>query len=216
MGKVKDKTGQRFGKLTVIKFTGQTDNNRHSLWECQCDCGNKTIVSSANLISGGTKSCGCLMPKIQPASYGRYYSDFPFSKTRIYRIWRDIKSRTTYKSKGINDCYKERDITMCDEWKNSSIAFFEWAISNGYKDNLTIDRIDNDKGYSPDNCRWATVKQQQNNQTKNVRIEFNGETKTISEWAEYLGINRNVLYSRLRNNWEIEDALTRPVRRKNS
>lgn len=102
--------------------------------------------------------------------------------------------------------YGGRGITVCDEWKNSSDSFIEWALENGYNDSLTLDRIDNNKGYSPNNCRWATMKEQANNTRKNVVIKYNGEEKTISQWADELGINRNTLSNRIKRGWSVERA----------
>lgn len=111
--------------------------------------------------------------------------------------------------------YGARGITVCDEWKNDRTAFYKWAFENGYKENLSIDRIDVNKGYSPDNCRWATVKSQANNRTTNKLITINGETHTMAEWGDIKGISRGTIWNRLHNlGWSEEDAVNKPLRRK--
>ena len=113
--------------------------------------------------------------------------------------------------------YGARGITVCDEWKNDRTAFYKWAFENGYKENLSIDRIDVNKGYSPDNCRWATVKSQANNRTTNRFITINGETHTMAEWGDIKGISPGTIWNRLHNlGWSEEDAVNKPLRRKGS
>lgn len=134
------------------------------------------------------------------------------TETRLYRIWCNMKGRCYSKT---NPRYKEwggRGITMCAEWKDSFLAFYKWSVANGYSDDLTIDRIDNDKGYYPSNCRWTTLKEQANNTRRCHFVVFNGETHTLSEWAEILGINRKIISDRIiKLKWPIEQALTTPV-----
>ena len=206
---VKDKTGQVFGRLTVVSYAG-VNNTRHSQWLCKCECGNTITVPSNNLISGTTQSCGCLRKeRLENAIKIKRYGDTPLEKDRIYRIWRNMRSRTKYKCKGISKCYSERDIRVCDEWEKSFDTFRKWALNNGYNDNLSIDRIDNEKGYSPDNCRWATLKEQANNKRTNSYITYKGETHTIAEWASILGMSYYKLYQRLkRQKLDVEKAFT--------
>ena len=132
-------------------------------------------------------------------------------KTRLYRIWANIKTR----------CYNERDphferwgnrgITMCAEWKDNFQTFYDWAMSHGYSDDLTIDRIDNNGNYEPSNCRWVTAKEQSNHRSNNIILSFNGENHTISEWSEITGIKQHVIRNRLIRGWSIENVLTRKV-----
>ena len=200
MGKFIDLTGKRFGRLTVIK---RIDNNKFNQirYLCQCDCGNKTIVIGCNLKSGHTQSCGCIMKGScakrafkMGKKYGyisgiknRKYPNLPYNKTqlRLNRIWLNIIKRCNDKS---NKNYGGKGIKICNEWLNNFENFYNWAIANGYQDNLTIDRIDNNKGYSPDNCRWATKKEQARNMTTNRLITHNGETHCMIEWSEILNI----------------------------
>lgn len=201
MGKFIDLTGKRFGRLTVIKYLCQ------SKWLCKCDCGNEKIVKSGNLKNGHVKSCGCLNKEIsrnKMITHG-------YSSTRIYKIYIGIKKRCYNKNYSQFYLYGGRGITICDEWKDSFIYFYNWAINNGYKDSLTIDRIDNNGNYEPKNCRWITQKQQNRNTRHNRLITYNNETHCISEWAEIKNLTYSSLQHRLNRNWTIEKALNTPM-----
>lgn len=193
-----DLTGKRFGKLVVLEKADVKNNLRH--WKCKCDCGNITIVGASQLVGNRTKNCGCLRKVCHTKTHG-------LTKTRLHRIWSGIKNRC-YNSKDKHyKYYGKRGILMCDEWKNDFMTFRKWALENGYEENLSIDRIDVNGNYEPPNCRWATNKTQQNNKTDNVKIEYNGETHTVAEWSEQLGICYETLYSRLSYGWTTEEVL---------
>lgn len=134
--------------------------------------------------------------------------------TRLYSIWGNMKSRCTNPNKPDYKYYGANGITFCEEWSDYS-NFKNWAINNGYKDGLTLDRKDGNKNYCPENCRWITIKEQQNNKRSNHRLEFNGESHTIAEWAEILNMDRAVIKDRLRAGWSINDVLTTPVKFQN-
>lgn len=192
MGKIKDLTGQRFGRLVVVSENGR-DKIQNVLWLCRCDCGNMVTVRGSMLRAGRSKSCGCFRKELQ----SELNTTHGLRNTRIYRIWVDMKTRCCNESNINYERYGAKGIAICKEWLDDFMNFYNWAIANGYRDDLTIDRIDNDKGYSPDNCRWVTQKEQQNNKRNNRKIMHNGETHTMSEWADIYGINPHTLRDRL-------------------
>lgn len=136
--------------------------------------------------------------------------------TRLYRIWNGIKNRCFNPNYHRYSDYGGRGIKVCDEWKNDFQSFYDWSMSNGYSDNLTIDRINNDGNYEPSNCRWVGLKVQANNSRHCNNIQFNGEVHSISEWARITGIPRYTLNNRINKyGWSIEDSLTKPNRTTN-
>lgn len=187
-----DLTGKRFGMLLVVGKDKDRDKTGCIKYICKCDCGNVVSVRSSSLNDGNTSGCGCRL--YDTGEKQRTYKH-GMSKDRLYVIWSDMKDRCNNPNTPTYKHYGGRGITVCDEWNASDgfVSFRDWAIANNYMDGLTIDRIDNNKGYSPDNCRWVTTKEQALNTRRNHRIAFNGKNLTITEWADELGFNRNSL-----------------------
>ena len=205
MGQFKDLTGQRFGRLVVV-FRAKNDSRGNARWICECECGNMVAVTTGRLRSGHTQSCGCRKRDLM-ANTGRANATHKLSFSRLYNIWHKMKQRCLNSNHIHFKNYGGRGIAVCDEWREDFKAFYDWAMRNGYADNLTIDRIDNDGNYCPSNCRWVTAKQQQNNLRKNRLLTFDGETHSVSEWARLKGIKKETLFARLRAGWSIARAL---------
>ena len=185
-----DLTGQRFNRLTAIGFAGRDRENK-ALWRCRCDCGNETVVDGWNLKSGHVKSCGCFNTELlvnRSLTHGH-------TGESIYNVWKAMKARCSNPNNHAYKNYGERGVSVCDEWCNNFKAFYDWAIINGYKPGLAIDRINNDGSYCPENCRWATNLEQSNNRRSCRKIEYDGVTHTIAEWSRILGVN----YEKLRS-----------------
>lgn len=203
----KDLTGQKFNMLTVKSFAFIRDS--HAYWNCICDCGKESVVCASRLLRGTTKSCGCLGPLL---SSKRSATKEGFSKTKLHRIYTGMKTRCCNSNSKDYPRYGGRGISICQEWLDDSLKFRDWALSNGYKDDLTIDRIDVNKGYSPDNCRWVSAKKQANNRRNCLFITFEGKTMSASEWCELKGWDRHVIPARLKKGWSLEKAMTTPLR----
>lgn len=187
--------GQRFGKLTVIELSG-ANAHKERTWKCRCDCGKETFVNTYALVHGHTRSCGCLVFEISKEinkTHGQ-------SNSKLAYAYTNMLTRCYNKNYKYYANYSGRGITVCDEWlgKYGRIRFFEWAKSNGFSPELTLDRIDVNGNYCPNNCRWATMKVQQNNRTNNSRYEYNGEVKTLAEWADYFGIKYATLQAMIK------------------
>lgn len=208
MPKLIDLSGQRFGRLTVIRRAGSSHG--HATWLCKCDCGNEHITSANYLKQGHTTSCGC---RNQEVRRKRYLVHGESKGNRLYRIWQAMKRRCYNPKAAFYKDYGGRGIKVCDQWMHDFPAFRDWALANGYADNLTIDRIDEEGSYCPENCRWATAKQQVNNRRITKRLTYNGKTQSLSEWADATGIAHATIEGRLKRGWSIERALTEPVKK---
>ena len=199
MKEYKDLIGQKFNRWTVIGTSIKTNKHYDRYWLCQCECENKTIreVSEDSLIRERSKSCGCYSKeKTAETNKKRAIRDkYPHYK-RIYSIYDGMKKRCYNKKKDNYHEYGGRGITICDEWLNDFMNFYNWAINNGYQDDLTIDRIDVNGNYESGNCRWATWEEQFNNKRDTVYITLDGETKNILEWSKVSGLSRSVLWQR--------------------
>lgn len=202
----KDYTGQVFGRLTVLHRESSIGENAKYL--CRCECGNFIVVNGCNLVTGATKSCGCVRKERTSKlklSHGQ-------AGTRLYRCWRNMKDRCDNPNNNEYKNYGGRGIKVCKEWTNFN-PFYDWAISHGYQNNLTIERIDVNGNYCPENCTWITRYAQARNRTDNRTISFNGKTMIITDWAKELGISEATIRHRLNIGWSIERTLTTQVQR---
>lgn len=199
--KEKDRSvlGNIYTRLTVL---GEFKKGNIEMCNCLCICGKEVTVRRGDLISGKTKSCGCLAKEVKSKSNKTH----GMAKTRLHNIWKAMKQRCYYtKSIRYND-YGGRGVIICDEWENDFMSFYNWAMNNGYNDTLTIDRIDVNGNYEPSNCRWVDVKIQSNNKRNNRKIEYKNETKTLKEWSDILGINYSTLRTQTKK-YTLEEIL---------
>lgn len=202
----KNLKGQVFGRLTVISINHTTRLGTY--WNCVCECGNECVVLTTKLSNGHTTSCGCRKDEIK-RDIEKLNKSHGKSKTKLYKIFSGMKARCYRKSCPNYNRYGGRGIIICKEWLDSFENFYNWSISNGYKSGLSIDRIDNDKGYSPDNCRWVSAKEQANNTRSTVFLTYKGETKSASEWSEITGIRQATIVRRKTSyGWTDEECLT--------
>ena len=200
MRKREDHTGKKFNLLLVLERIEQIPGKK-AKYLCQCDCGNKKIVSSSSLVTGRVKSCGCLRKK---HGFAR--------KERLYNIWKGMRQRCNDINSKDYPVYGGRGIKVCDEW-DDYLVFRSWALANGYNDTLSIDRINSDGCYEPLNCRWETMLVQNNNKTNNSIISYNGEYHTIAEWSRIIGISPITFKTRLSRGWGVSRIIETPVKR---
>lgn len=203
MAKKLDLIGERFGRLVVEESAG-IDSSGHTTWKCKCDCGNVKIARGSHLKRGYIQSCGCLAIDTLKENSTKH----GLEHTRLYRIWHGMLIRCHNPKSNRYHRYGGRGITVCDEWRYNLQAFYDWALANGYRDNLTLDRKDNDGPYSPENCKWSTYKEQLNHTSVNHFVTIDGTTKTVTQWAEENGIKISTVYTRLSRGWSIERAIT--------
>lgn len=192
-----DLTGQRFGRLTVIGIDDR--GTRKTYFYCKCDCGNVKSIRSDSLLAGAIQSCGCLKAEQDRINLEANHKH-KMSHTRPYEIWQGMKGRCYNLHDARYDRYGGRGIKVCEEWRENFSAFYEWALANGYSDDLTIDRIDNDKDYTPENCRWADAKTQSRNRESNIKITIGNATKTLTEWCEMFELDYKTIIARYHRN----------------
>lgn len=215
-----DLIGQRFGKLVVVEYAGTktyANGNKFSLWLCKCDCGRTKIAIGANLKRGTVTSCGCAVKEAARIRGTKGNLKHGHHGERLYNVWKGMKERCNNENHVSYKNYGGRGIGVCEEWNEDYSSFYNWAINAGYDENakrgeLTLDRVDTNGDYCPSNCRWVNQRVQANNRRYNVRIEYNGEAKTLSEWEEDTGLDRRLLYERIYTyHYDVEKAFTKPV-----
>ena len=196
------KSGERYGRWLVLGRFKRESNSSQAF--CKCDCGTEKYVRFTHLKSGRSVSCGCYRKELYTV-HGK--SDF-----RIYQVWADMKGRCQNKKDRNYKNYGGRGVSVCEEWQEFQ-PFMEWALVNGYADALTIERIDNNGNYEPDNCKWVMQSEQCQNRRSCNYITYKGITKNITQWAKETGLHRAVLYYRISSGWSIEKAFTTPSQR---
>lgn len=197
---------ERFGRLEVQAIVVRQHRRRKRQYAiCNCDCGRVCEIRYDGLKSGRQVSCGCFQAERNRTSNLKHGG----SHTRLFKVWHSMKMRCLSPADNVYKYYGGRGITICGEWMEF-VPFRDWAARTGYRTNLTIERIDNNKGYSPSNCKWATMREQGNNRRNNVRVTFSGLTLTLMQWSERLGINHNTLRYRIKH-WPVEKAFAVPV-----
>lgn len=210
MSKVKDLAGQRFGRLVVVERVPHKTHETY--WECKCDCGQTKRVTASHLIGGDTASCGCLKKEKMKTQFRTHGATEGRRRSREYDAWRAMHDRCNNKDNPAYKDYGARGITICDRWQTSFENFL--ADMGQCPTGHTTDRKDNNGGYSPDNCRWATSKEQNNNRRDNVLITYKDVTMTVSQWADRTGLKIDTIRQRITKlKWPVGKALTTPARR---
>lgn len=206
MTALKDLTGQRFGRLVARRIAGKS-NNGSMLWNCICDCGKEKIAKSHSLSSGLVDSCGCQWRErhtLSCVTHGR-------SQSALYHRWERMKSRVLNISNENFPRYGARGISICERWMR--FENFAEDMGDSFSPELSLERMDNEKGYSPENCVWATMTTQNRNKRNNRILEYEGEQAPLAVWAERVGIKYNTLFSRINNGWSVAEALEFEPRR---
>ena len=203
-----DETGNRYSRLLVIRKANVTEHGQK--WWCRCECGNECAVLGSNLRYGNTQSCGCLQrERVANAKTTHGHSSNP-----EFNRWVKMLARCLNPGSPEFPYYGGRGIAVCERWQGPDGFTNFFADMGPCPSGLTLDRIDNDGPYSPENCRWATATEQQNNKRSNRRVTFKGETHTVAEWAKKLDMKSGTLSCRLRVGWSVEEALSTPVAKK--
>lgn len=214
-----DIIGETFNYIFVKERIG-SNKWKEPTFLCVCTrCGSEFVAKSSAIRYGKVKSCGCEYKQQVSDRMKEYFLAYQHpnykhgdSHTRLFGIWSSMKERCLNQNNKRFHQYGGRGIVVCDEWVNDYGAFKDWAIQNGYQDSLTLDRIDVNGNYAPDNCRWVSWEVQQNNRRNNRILSFNGKTQTMAEWSKELGIKEKTLSQRLNTyHWSVERALTEPV-----
>lgn len=206
MHKALDLTGKSFGRYVVLLREKNTPNGR-TRWLCRCSCGTEKIVVGSDLTSGHTKSCGCLNLE----NVRKMHVKHGKTRTKVYNTWLNMKRRCYDKTNIGFRLYGERGISVCERWLESFENFYA-DMGDPPSSKHSLDRQNNNGNYEPNNCKWVTGSEQNNNTRVNRLITFNGQTKTVAQWAEHAGIKMATMHVRF-NRWSISDAINKPLQR---
>ncbi|WP_230706819.1 hypothetical protein [Bacillus paranthracis] len=215
---LQDLTGQVFDMITVLEFSHKTYENKkyRSFWKCKCECGKEFVRRTDQIkTKRGYKSCGCYRKMITKKLFEENNPNktHGLSNTRLYKVYRKIIERCYYEKYEEFHLYGGRGIKMCDIWRNDFTSFYNWAMENGYNDQLSIDRIDYNGNYEPNNCRWADNITQGNNKRNNIVLTHNGLTMTLPEWARHLNLPYSTLANRRKKGKTVAEILD-PVKKR--
>lgn len=197
--------GKRFGRLMVIDEYDRPYSGAYR-YLCKCDCGNEVVVWGCSLRAGHSRSCGCYKRDTTIARNTKYKKEDKI----LYSTWKGMRQRCNDKNHIRYNRYGGRGIQVCNEW-NDYMKFYYWSIENGYEKGKQLDRINNDADYTPNNCRWVTAFENNNNKNNVKRFEIEGVVHTLSEWCQIYNIKKSTVRARLRRGWDIEKALTTPL-----
>ena len=203
---MKSYVGIKINALKILNYYTK-QQNRQKYFVCKCDCGKRVDVRVANIVNNPQKSCGCY----------KYNLKTGLSRSRLYPVWKSLIARCYNHKNQRYNVYGARGIKVCDEWKEDFLSFRKWAYSNGYDESskrgdCTIDRIDNDKDYCPENCRWVSLSRQQRNTAKTIIFEYNGINKPLIDWAEELNLPYPTIKWRYAQWGNVDRVLTQPIR----
>lgn len=212
----KDLTGQRFGRLLVIKRAEDNVSpcgTKQVRWECQCDCGNVVIVHGQSLRTKNTQSCGCYQVDRVRETFMKHGEKAYRRETRLYNIWKCMKARCDNPNLHTYQNYGAKGVTYDAAW-DEFVTFRDWAMNNGYNDALTLDRIDTRGNYEPNNCRWVNYIVQENNKTNNHTLQISDEEHTLAKWERIMNLPVGIISRRLRDGWGKEDAVMKPLQKR--
>jgi hypothetical protein len=218
MGAFKDLTGQKFGMLEFIKFVrmNKKPTYQYAVWECKCDCGNVVEVQANSVTTGRKGNCGCQTSEISRKGWDKRGRKHSLSEHPLYDTWSGMISRCYKPQLKAYADYGARGIRICDEWLNEPQKFIDHMLESGWKPGLTVDRIDVNGNYCPENVRAADGITQANNTRRNIYLELNGERRTVAEWAKIKGLPYGTILSRVQRGWEAERTLNTPKQRRKS
>ena len=186
--------GSRQGRLLILDVD-HTEPKKGKIWRCICDCGKEVYLTTSDIVSGHRVSCPDCGREANRARSRKQLMKHGWHDSRLHRIWWAMISHCTYKGDTNYKYYGARGITVCSEWRLGFEPFRDWALSHGYSDDLSIDRIDPNGNYEPSNCRWATKSEQANNKRNSRFVTVNGETHTVAQWCDILGVSKTTIYT---------------------